>query len=265
MFRRFHAFEFCDQYWVKGIIREAFMDCLEAIYRAYGPYKKHFPSLISEARSRGTIVDLATGNAAPVISFLEFLKKENQSESIENLKVIATDLHPHLQTWADLEKKYPYFSFRGTAFDAVNQAENIPCVYTMFSAFHHFNEDDAIRIISSKLSENSDLIIFEMTPRDHSTNYIWLPFSIPFLMLSSLFSKKIKLSKILLSIILPIVPLMVVFDGLISNLRTYTKSELENMAEKASRKSGKTIKVEFIAKRYALLMHSYSCRFFIEK
>ena len=268
MFRRFHSFEFCDQSWVKGVAREAFMDCLEAIYRAFGPYEKSFPILDSEARTKGPIIDLATGNAAPIITFLKFLEKKKKTSgadsAIPNLSVIATDLYPHLEAWENIKRKYPFFSFREQPFDAIRQKEDIPCVYTMFSAFHHFNEDQALELIVSKVSDTSDLMIFEMTPRDDWANYIWLPFSMPFFMLSSLFARQLKFSKIFISLIIPIVPVMVIFDGLMSNLRTYTRSELEALADQASQASGKNIKAEYIVKRYSVIMHSYSCRFFIQ-
>lgn len=268
MFRRFHSFEFCDQSWVKGIVREAFMDCLEAIYRSFGPYEKNFTTLALEAKTKGTIIDLATGNAAPILTFLKFLEKKGKASgkdaTIQNLTVIATDLYPHLESWQTIQKKHPFFSFKEQPFDAIRQKEDIPCVYTMFSAFHHFNEDQAVEIITSKVSETSDLMIFEMTPRDYLANYAWLPFAMPFFMLSSLFARKLKFGKILISMIVPIVPAMVIFDGLMSNLRTYTRPELEVLADLASKASGKNIQAEYIVKNYSVIMHSYSCRFFVK-
>lgn len=263
MFHRYQTFEFCDQPWVGGVFRDAFMDCLENVYRFFSPYSAHFSHLLERARARGKIVDLATGNAAPVRIFLNFLQKRSGSD--QNLPVAATDLYPNFTAWELVRKSYPNFSYETRPFNALQEHQGGPCLYTMFTAFHHFDDAQALDLIATKVTDSSELMIFEMTPRDHVISYIYGPVVIPFLMLSSLVVRRWDWRKVLISLIIPIVPVMVVFDGLMSAFRTYTQAELVDLARQASLRTGRNIKADFQAKTYCGFLPTYACRFYAEE
>ncbi|GAB6068443.1 hypothetical protein JCM13664_17630 [Methylothermus subterraneus] len=57
------AFEFCDQPWLPGPIREGFMDCLNAIHRLWQPYRHIAPIVCRFAQSVGAseLLDLGSG------------------------------------------------------------------------------------------------------------------------------------------------------------------------------------------------------------
>lgn len=261
MIKRYQLFEFCDQPWIEGPIRDAFMDCLGYIYFVARPYEGFYDTLITVSEEKKKIIDLAAGNAAPIETFLRFRDKRRQEAGVP---VIVHDLYPKEEEWARLKDKYDQFDYDAHPKDALQIESGEPCSYVLFSAFHHFTEDKAIELISSKVRDGSDLIIFEMTTRDGFFQYFWHPIGFFMFMIGPLFTSKWKWQKFFVLTLFPIAPFIMVFDGLVSTLRTYIKPELEHLAAMASLKTGKTIKLDMQEKRWGLFFKSYMCRFYQE-
>ncbi len=235
------------------------MDCLEVLYTVSSPYAG-FAKPFAEKNSGKTVYDLCAGGGKSV----EFLLKHLDKNPAQNPPhIIATDLQPDITSLEILKQRHPknfdYIKTSVTVFDPPS-SEN--CSYCIFTAFHHFNEDDAVKIIQNMLIKSNSFTIFELTSRHNIISYFWLIPGFFSFIATPFFAKKWRWQKALFSII-PIIPFMVAFDGLISNLRTYTKQDLERLASLASKE--KKIKIEFEEKRYMLLLKAYMCRFYYEE
>lgn len=255
--KRFHLFEFCDQPWVKGWMREGFMDCLATMYRFSNPYGK-FSEYILENLHEDTVYDLATGTGESIEPFLKFLHEHHTDHDI---KIIGTDLFPNPEILTHIKGQYPHFDYIEHPINALNPPEGDNASYLMFTGFHHFKPDEATAMIQTCLSKGKSLTILELTRRYGLFSYIFSVLSVFILMPTPFFAKKWRWQKFVFSLI-PVIPFMVGFDGVVSNLRTYTKTELEQLAQNAF--PTKTIKVEFQQRRYGLLFKSYICRFSID-
>lgn len=256
--KRFHLYEFCDQPWLKGWMREAFMDCLGMIYKVARPYHKFSDDIVSVLGQRKQIIDLATGSGESVSFFLRFLKNR---PDLSDIKVVGTDLFPNQDALTDLEQKYPNFAFRRDSVNAFSEVlESTPCVYTIFTAFHHFGVDEAVCLIRSRVSSGSDLLVFELNERHNLLKYVWCLVGGPVFMLTPFLARKWRWQKFVFSTLLPIIPLMLAYDGVISNLRTYSEVELEELARLASPEG--RIRVQFRRRYFMPFLSSYMCRFY---
>lgn len=255
MFKRVHLFEFCDQSWVKNWMREGFMDCLAAVYHFAKPYDNFMPSFVN--KNKGChIIDLATGGGEAAESMLHALK---QDQNHIDFKITGTDLFPDHASLEILKEKYIHFEYLSKPVDVFNLPDLGDVHYTMFTAFHHFKEQDAIDVIKSCLQKGHSLTVFEFTQRFNFFQYIGLIPIFFMFMTTPFLAKKWRWSKFSFSTLIPVIPMMLVMDGFVSNLRTYTQSELEHLAKKAF--PDQPIKVEYQEKRFALFFKSYMCHF----
>lgn len=242
-------------------MREAFMDSLGLIYAFARPYNGFCNLILTLLGGRKQITDLATGTGESVEFLLKHLDKAKS-----DVQIVGTDLFPNVDVLENLRLKYPenfnYVADQVNVFDLKN-SDNEKKFYTIFTAFHHFHERDAVDFLRSAVGSQSELLVFEMGGRFDVLKYLWLPVGFFMFMLAPFTSKKWKWGKFIVSTIIPIIPVMVVFDGIVSNLRTYTENELRELAHRASPEG--RIKVDFHEQPYQLgIVKSYMCRFYYD-
>ncbi len=251
-------FEFCDQRTLPPWVREAFMDCLTAIYKISKPYNGYSEQLMQQVQGEEKIIDLASGGGEGGEFFLNYLEKNHPNS---NLKIVGTDLYPDLQSLKIMKAKYKNFDFIPEPISALNPPPSN--IYTMFTAFHHFKEDLAISLLQNCLTTGKQFIVFEITVKNCSMTYITSILNFFPAMFVPFFAKRWDWRKIIFSTLIPIIPFFLSWDGVVSGLRTYTKKELQDLATKAS-PDGR-IKMDYTEKRYFGILHSYMCRFYVEE
>jgi hypothetical protein len=102
---------------------------------------------------------------------------------------------------------------------------------TLFTSFHHFKPNQAKAILEDATKKNEPIAVFEFTERKFS-NYFIQPIAATLaIWITTPFIRPFKLSRLFFTYIVPLVPLMTVWDGYISNLRTYSVNELNQMIE----------------------------------
>jgi len=98
----------------------------------------------------------------------------------------------------------------------------------MFSSFHHFPPAEARAILQDAVNCRQGIGIFEMTGRDAAT--ILRIFMAPFFVMRLTGSiRPFRWSRLLLTYLIPVIPLVVMMDGIVSCLRTYTIPELTEL------------------------------------
>ena len=106
----------------------------------------------------------------------------------------------------------------------------------MFLSFHHFKPDQATHILQNAVDTKQPIAIFEAQERN-IVNFIKFMFSPINLLLTTPFIRPFKTGRIIFTYLIPIVPIFVLWDGLVSVLRTYTAAELINMSENLNNSS----------------------------
>ncbi len=239
---RVHAFEFCDQSWLKGFWRETYMEGLNLLCRLGRLDRMVGPSVLkwAAASGPGPILDLASGNGEVVASIIE----EARRQKVCPLKFVLSDLYPDLDGFRNLQQRYPQsVTFLSGSTDAtalasiLSESGSIPQPRSIHicAGFHHFRPQQAAQVMQWSARNMNGIFISEYFER--SWRALMTPFiSLLPLMLLPFLSGRFSLKKVGVTTLIPIVPLMIVWDGLVSILRVYRPEELEAMVPEESKK-----------------------------
>src|SRR6202789_167392 len=108
---------------------------------------------------------------------------------------------------------------------------NLARCRTMFTSSHHFAPDEARAILQDAVDARQSIGIFEVTRRAPSAIGFMLLWSI-FLFICTPWIRPFRWSRIFCTYVIPIIPAVLLFDGVVSCLRTYRPPELRAIAEK---------------------------------
>jgi hypothetical protein len=118
--------------------------------------------------------------------------------------------------------------FHSTSVDATNVPAELDGVRTMFNAFHHFPPAVARAILADAVAKRRALAIFEGA-NSRAVGVIAMPLQLPLILLLTPFVRPFRWSRLLFTYIVPLIPLMVLFDGTVSFLRLYLEDDLREL------------------------------------
>lgn len=227
--KRHHLFEFGDQPWLRGWARECYLDCLNHGLRSGGQFRGVLDPLMRWAHDTDPegILDLGSGGAGPV----ETLLAEAQRRGIVLPRIVLSDLFPSTAHYQALEHRYgsSRIGFVDQPVSASVVLPGTPGRRMICSAFHHFKPDQAQAIVEDAARHASGLLIIEPLQRNWRHLFLVL-LSGPFAYMGAPFGATRKTwSKFVFCTLLPVFPLMVMFDGCISVLRMYKPDEILQM------------------------------------
>lgn len=216
-----HFFEFEDLNWIPAPFRNTITQITQYnldFFRIYDPIFDKIDELL-QTTGYTQIIDLCSGSSGPWPRLVTKCKKLS--------KVILTDKFPNLKKWDQVAKtsegKIDYYK---TPVDIQSIPDELKGLRTIFTGFHHFKPADAKKILAQTVAKDQPVAVFEFTERNLSSIirglilYILLPFlQIPFI-------KPRTMAGFFWTYLIPIIPIMHWWDGLVSSLRTYTTSEL---------------------------------------
>lgn len=229
--RRRMLFEIADQRWCPAVVRDGVTDYLAAAIEAGGVYSPAVPLLsrLLDATGASHIIDLASGAGGPWRSLLPQLDDQGRT-----VTVTVTDHAPNQKAFACLGAVTAN-RVHGDArrIDARCPPADLSGVRTIFSALHHFTPSDVRRMLAESMRQGRALGAFEATHR--STRALALTCLVPLLVwLLTPRIRPLRASRLLLTYLVPVIPLVAWFDGMVSCLRTFSPAELEQLAREAS-------------------------------
>jgi hypothetical protein len=153
------------------------------------------------------------------------LKAENPS-----LKIILTDYFPNIKAFENLQKEAPeVFEFESKSVNAMDLPTNLHGNFrTMFGAFHHFKPNDAKKILQNAVDTQSPIAIFEPLSRNFAS-YFSMLFVIFNVLIFTLFIRPVRWNVLPFIYLIPIIPLYILWDGVVSILRMYSEKELKEL------------------------------------
>ncbi len=222
MINRLHLFEFGDQRWLPSIFKEALTDILQfQVQEIYQPVAPKLATLIKQT-NKNQITDLCSGASGP----WETLIQQLQNEGIYP-KVLLTDKFPNPKYIQQFN--HPNIAYLEHPMDIFEIQPSEDSIYTIFTAFHHFNPKQAVQILNTLVNTQQPIVIFEFTQRRWQ-NIIGMLLS-PILIFLTI--PRLPLQRwqyYLFTYLFPIIPLIYIWDGMVSHCRTYTTMELKEMA-----------------------------------
>jgi hypothetical protein len=224
---RLHLFEWEDQYFFPHAIRNALTKYLFMVWTVGRFYKSTLPVLQDVLRSttRTQIYDLCSGSGG---AWSHIVKEMHTLHP--TLTVHLSDHYPNLEAFEQLTThSNGSIQFNPTSVDARSTAFPEGSIVTLLLALHHFMPEDVRKILSNATEQHTPIVIFEIQQRTLFDMLIMLV-HIPLCWLVMPFMQP-SWTQLFFTYVLPIIPLCIVWDGIVSALRTYTPTELHDLAK----------------------------------
>jgi len=221
--RRYQLVELMDQPWFPGLIRDAMTDYLQFVIangKFYHPIAELLRAAIDRVGDR-QVVDLCSGGGGPWLELQQELNRQGAP-----LAVFLTDRYPNRTAFARITQAaqgriigYPH------PVDATAVPARLTGFRTIFTGLHHFPPELARAILADAVAQRRGIGVFEFTQRSWLSllSMCLTPF---FAMLATPLITPFRWSRLFWTYVVPVVPLAIMFDGMVSCLRTYTPDEM---------------------------------------
>ena len=225
---RIHFFEFEDLLWFPHILRNYMTDFLQAVSHLFDVYEPIIPIIEKGlAKSKtNVIIDLASGGGGGWQKISPRLK-----EAYANHKILLTDLYPNIGAMEALASKSKHIEVYSGAVDARYVPKELIGLRTQFLSLHHFHEEDVQSIFQNTVDEEQVLAVFEITERSLKGVLSIMFTPITTLLITPMITP-FSIFRLVLTYILPILPFLILWDGIVSVFRTYSEKELRLIIEK---------------------------------
>jgi hypothetical protein len=227
---RFHLFEFHDMAWFPEVWRDLLTDFLSLYASVFKPYAGAAPLLVDALGKAATaqIVDLCSGAGSPIVSLGPAIRRLG----VPDLSITLTDKYPNLGAFRRAAAEAgSVVRCVESAVDASDVPVDLGGIRTLFTSFHHFQPEEARDVLEDAVNHASGIGVFEYTERN------WLIWTLPvlfiplFVWVCTPFIRPFNWRRLLWTYLLPVVPIVAMWDGMVSNLRTYSVNELRELVE----------------------------------
>jgi len=224
--KRFHLIEIHEQDWCPRALRNAETDYLQYTIAATKPYAAMVPFLATALQRTGArqVLDLCSGAAGPWLWLHPVLAERGVIVS-----VCLTDIYPNREALGRSSRPTDQsITYHPQPVDATRVPGELPGFRTMFTAFHHFRPEQACAVLADAVQKRQGVAVFEATQRSALALVLTLLVPLMVLVMTPLI-RPFRWSRLLWTYLIPLVPLITLFDGLVSCLRTYSVQELRNL------------------------------------
>lgn len=223
---RVQLFEFEDLPWFPQVVRECMTDFLSFLGQRgpllYSGFAERLAAALS-VTGDDTILDLCSGGGGPAITITGLMAERLRRP----LSIVLTDLYPNLPR---LERARAEgggrVEYRTTPVDATAVPEGLPGFRLICNAFHHLPPGAARKCLADAVSHGRGIAVLEMVNRS-ATSLFGVTFGTGAVLAITPFIRPVRMSRLLLTYLLPVVPLCTWWDGVVSCLRAYSPQELE--------------------------------------
>ncbi|NTV64790.1 MAG: class I SAM-dependent methyltransferase [Oscillochloris sp.] len=225
---RHQLVELEDLPWFPAALRDMATDYLQMMLHVSNPYAVIAPRLrrALDAVGSAQVLDLASGGGGPWERLLPLVAVGGAP-----IRVTLSDRFPNLVAFARTARRFPSaISFRRDSVDATRVPPTLAGLRTIFSAFHHFPPELGRAIISDAVRQGRGIAIFEATQRDALTMAGMMATPLLTWALTPLI-RPLSPARLALTYLLPVVPALVLFDGTVSCLRSYSVAELQALVD----------------------------------
>jgi hypothetical protein len=213
---RLQLVELTDQRWFPQVFRDLSTGYLATMIRLARPFDVLIPritELLDEAPSR-RVIDLCSGVGGPWSTLAAEI----------GAPVVLTDLYPH-----ESDATHALVTRERRPVDARRIFLELDGVRTLFDGFHHFAPADARALLRDAYERKIPILIAEGVQRS-GVCVLQMLLSPLFVLLVSPLVRPFSFARLFFTYLIPLVPLFVLFDGLVSCLRAYTEHELHELA-----------------------------------
>jgi hypothetical protein len=220
---RLHLLEWNDQPWLPAVLRRAETRYLAAALDLVRPFTALAPRIAALAAVTGDrVVDLCSGGAGPWPHLAAAVTAARGAP----VAVTLTDRFPDPAAFAAATAAEPAIRGEPTPVDATAVPAQLSGVRTLFDAFHHFRPAAARAILADAHDRGQPIVVAEVVRRRLAAVLPML-LVIPLLVLAlTPRLRPVSGWQLVLTYLIPVVPLIVTWDGVVSALRAYRPGEL---------------------------------------
>jgi hypothetical protein len=225
--KRLHLIEIHEQDWCPRTVRNAETDYLQFTIAATKPYAAMVPILATALQRTGAqqVLDLCSGAAGPWLWLHPVL-----AERGVNVSVCLTDKYPNREAFDCSSRPTDQaITYHPQPVDAKRVPGDLPGFRTMFTAFHHFRPEPACAVLADAVRQRQGIAVFEATQRS-ALALVLTALLVPLMVLfMTPFFRPFRWPRLLWTYLIPLLPIVTLFDGLVSCLRTYSVQELHDL------------------------------------
>lgn len=226
--KRYHLFEFEDQDWFPDLLRRNMLEYLRfaiTLTRVYDPVVPLLQRILPAGRPV-EILDLCSGAGGGIIGIRESLQAALQ----QPVRITLSDKFPNVPAfeWVAAQTQGA-IGYEPGPIDATDVPARFTATRTIFSAFHHFRPDQARAILADAARKRVAIGIFEGAGKSYWEIAAAIFLFPPVFMLVTPFIRPFRLSRLLFTYLLPLIPLCTIWDGCVSILRMYTPEHLRQL------------------------------------
>lgn len=183
---------------------------------------------------RAEVLDLCSGGGGPWPRLAGELEREYGLA----VRVCLTDKYPNREAFAQTRLQTRGQSGDGSGavrldfvaqpVDAMQVPQELTGFRTIFSSFHHFRPAEACAVLRSAMLAHRGIGVFELARREAKTVVILCVAPLLVLLLTPAM-RPFRWTRMFWTYVVPVVPLVIWVDGLVSCLRAYAPEELAEM------------------------------------
>lgn len=229
--KRIQLFEFEDFSWFPNGLRICLTRYIVAFHKLLGT-RKPLAALLARALPKSSshrIIDLCSGAGGPMLDVAEELRTEH---GYQDLELTLSDLYPNEKAAAEIAAAgNPLNSYRTTSVNASDVDPGLQGVRTMVCSMHHMPPEVARDILQDAQDQKQPICIYEIS--DNSPpKFLW-PIALPIGFLMVFFItplvRPMSWQQLVFTYLIPVLPFFIAWDGAVSNVRTYTLSDMEEL------------------------------------
>ncbi|MEM8764612.1 MAG: hypothetical protein AAGD88_12410 [Bacteroidota bacterium] len=224
---RVHLFEFEDQKWFPSFLRNYMTDFLQFLSNKTRLYDPIIPILVKglQKSRTNTIIDLGSGGGGGLLSINNGLLGQ-----MPEVQITMTDFYPNLSAFTHVNKVAPNIDYVKTPVDARKVPESLAGLRTQFLSLHHFKPKDAQAILQNAVDSGNAIAVFEAQERNLASllGMLFSPLSVLF---TTPLIRPFSWGRIVFTYLIPLVPVFVLWDGIVSCLRTYSIKEMKTIVK----------------------------------
>ena len=226
---RVQLFEFEDQPWFPRALRAAMTDFLGYMGNRFDHPYEHFAPKVQRglAATRATrLVDLCSGAGGPAVALRRVLARNGTQ-----VEVTLTDLYPNLSRFEHARMlSNGGVGFEAEPVNATGVPEKLSGFRTIFNGLHHFQPDEAARILGDAVRRREGIAVFEAVDRSPMALISTILSPVTILVVTP-FIRPFSVTRLLFTYLVPLIPLFTLWDGVVSCLRVYSPDELRKLVD----------------------------------
>lgn len=223
--RRRQLVEIEDLPWCPRAVRDGGTDWLGFMANVTKGFNPVAPKIRAAMEATGTtsVVDLCSGGGGPWLTLERELAKSGP------VNVELTDLYPNIGALESIrERSGGRCGFRPSSVDATDVPAELDGVRTMFNCFHHFPPEGARAILADAVRKRRAIAIFEAVDQ-RALPIALMPVQAAALFLFTPLLRPFRWSRLFFTYAMPLIPALVLFDGVMSMFRIYLAGELDEL------------------------------------